>query len=109
MTKSLLLPAALLSALAIAATGCAHRPPAPLSSQVIVMQMAADLGYNIPNVVNGQTLYCKNEALTGSMISRMACLNADQIMAQARAQGIVLRYLSQAPTYIPRPGALSSP
>ncbi|HEY6515352.1 MAG TPA: hypothetical protein VIY50_04365 [Steroidobacteraceae bacterium] len=103
MTKSLLLPIALLPALAIAAAGCAHQPPTALSAQLSVMQAANDLGYTTPKVINGQTLYCQPEELTGSMVPKLACLNADEVMAQARKQGDLLQYLKTPPSATPRP------
>jgi hypothetical protein len=102
MKKSLSL--ALLSAFAIAATGCAHQPPTALAAQLNVMQAANDLGYGTPKVINGETLYCQPEELTGSLVPKLACLNGDQVIAQARAQGDLLRYLKSPPNSVPRPG-----
>jgi hypothetical protein len=105
MTKSSFVPRALLAALAIAATGCAHQPPASLTGQLNVMQLASDMGYNQPRVMNGQTLYCQNEELTGSMVPKVACINSDEVVAKARAQGDLLKYLSAPPNAVSRPGA----
>lgn len=103
MTKSPLLPIALLSAVTIAATGCAHQPPAALAAQLNVMQAANDLGYTTPKVINGETFYCQSEELTGSLVPKLACLNTDQVMAQAREQGDLIRYLKQPPNAVQRP------
>ncbi|MFZ0499050.1 MAG: hypothetical protein WAU49_16230 [Steroidobacteraceae bacterium] len=103
MTKSLLLPVGLLSAVAVMASGCAHQPPAPLSAELTVMQAATDLGYNIPKVVNGQTFYCKQEEATGTMVPKQTCLSSDQVLSEAQAQGDELKYLSQAPNGTPHP------
>jgi hypothetical protein len=106
MTKSLLLTSAL-SILAVAATGCAHQPPAQsaaLSAQLNVMQAANDLGYTVPRVVNGKTLYCQPEELTGSMVPKLACIDGDQVLAMARSQGDELKYLFKPPISASRPG-----
>jgi hypothetical protein len=104
MTKSPFVPMALLAALAIAATGCAHQPPASLTGQLNVMQLASDMGYNQPRVVNGQTLYCQNEELTGSMVPKVTCINSDEVVAKARAQGDLLRQMASPPSAPQRPG-----
>ncbi len=104
MTNSRLVPIALLSVLATAATGCAHQPPASLAGELNVMQAASDMGYNQPRVIDGQTLYCQNEALTGSMVPKVACINSDQVIAKARAQGDELRYMQSPPNAVSRPG-----
>jgi hypothetical protein len=103
MSKSTFAPCALLSALAIAATGCAHQPPSPLTGELNVMQIANDMGYNQPRIINGQTLYCQNEALTGSMVPKVACVDSDQVVAMARRQGDEISYLQSAPNAIDRP------
>jgi hypothetical protein len=103
MRKLSFVPSALLSALAVAATGCAHQPPASLTGELNVMQVASDMGYNQPKVINGRTLYCQNEALTGSMVPKVACINSDQVIAKARAQGDLLRYMASAPNAVSRP------
>jgi hypothetical protein len=106
MTKSLLLPIALLAALAVATPGCAHKPPlpAPLAGEVNVMQVASEMGYTIPEVVNGRTLYCQAEELTGSMVPKMACIVADRVIALARSQGDEIKYMLRPPTAPQRPG-----
>ncbi|HEY1890809.1 MAG TPA: hypothetical protein VGG63_10410 [Steroidobacteraceae bacterium] len=105
MKKPPLLPIALLPVLAIAAAGCAtHQPPAALSAQLTVMQAANELGYTTPRVVDGQTLYCQPEELTGSMVPKLACLNGDEVMSQARKQGDLIQYLKTPPSAPPRPG-----
>ncbi len=106
MTKSLPLPIALLAALAVAAPGCAHKPPAPapLSAEVNVMQVASEMGYTIPKVINGKTLYCQSEELTGSLVPKMACVDADQVVAMARSQGDEIKYLMKPPNSVERPG-----
>ncbi|HEY1890810.1 MAG TPA: hypothetical protein VGG63_10415 [Steroidobacteraceae bacterium] len=104
MTKSPLLPIALLPVFAIAAAGCAsHQPPAALSAQLTVMQEANDLGYTTPKVVNGETLYCQPEEVTGSMVPKLACLNADEVTAQVRVQGDLLLFLKSPPNATPNP------
>jgi hypothetical protein len=102
MRKLSFVPSALLSALAVAATGCAHQPPASLTGELNVMQVASDMGYDQPKVINGQTLYCQNEALTGSMVPKVACVNSDQVVAMARAQGDELRYMVSPPNGVSR-------
>ena len=106
MTKSLLLTSALLSILAVAAAGCAHQPPATvaLSGQLNVMQMANDLGYTIPRVVDGKTLYCQAEELTGSLVPKVACIDSDQVVAMARSQGDEIKYMLKPPNAVERPG-----
>jgi hypothetical protein len=91
------LPIVLLAALVVAAAGCAHQRPAAaaFSGQLNVMQAANELGYTTPRVVNGQTLYCQAEEVLGSIVPKMACLDADQIMAQARQQGELIQSLRQ--------------
>lgn len=105
MKKSPLVSGALLSALAIGVTGCAHQPPPALAGELNVMQAASEMGYNDPKVINGQTLYCQNEALTGSMVPKVACINSDQVIAMARAQGDELKYMRSPPTAVSRPGS----
>lgn len=96
---------ALLSALAVAAAGCAHQPPASVSADLNIMRIASDMGYNTPKVINGETLYCQREELTGSLVPREACISSDQVMAKARAQGDLLKYLASPPNAVQRPGA----
>jgi hypothetical protein len=103
MTKSPFVPMTLLSALALAATGCAHQPPASVAGELNVMQLASDMGFNQPKVINGQTLYCQNEQLTGSLVPKVACISSDQVIAKARAQGDLLRYMASAPNAVKRP------
>jgi hypothetical protein len=106
MTKSFLLTSALLSMLAVAA-GCAHQPPArpaALTAQLNVMQVASDMGYTTPRVVNGRTLYCQPEELTGSMVPKMACIDGDQVLAMARSQGEEIKYMLKPPNSVTRPG-----
>lgn len=62
------------------------------------------MGYNSPEVVDGKTLYCQQEELTGSMVPKVACIDADEVMAKARAQGDELKYLLQPPNTVARPG-----
>ncbi|MGB6488190.1 MAG: hypothetical protein WBE91_15040 [Steroidobacteraceae bacterium] len=107
MTKSPFVPCALLSAIAVAAAGCAHQPPAAsaaLSGELNVMQMASAMGYNTPRVVDGHTLYCQAEELTGSLVPKMACIDADQVVAMARSQGDEIKYMLKPPNAVQRPG-----
>ena len=106
MTKSSLVPMGLLSAVAVAAAGCAHQPPMPasVSGELNVMQVASEMGYTIPEVVNGRTLYCQAEELTGSMVPKMACIDADRVIALARSQGDEIKYMLRPPTAPQRPG-----
>lgn len=97
MTRSLLLSSALLSAAVLAAPGCAHQLPAPLSGELNVMQAASDMGYNTPKVINGETLFCQREELTGTLVARDACLSSDQVVAKAQEQGDFIKYLLRAP------------
>ena len=103
MSRSTFAPRALLSALAIAATGCAHQPPSSLTRDLNVMQVASDMGYNQPRIINGRTLYCQNEALTGSMVPKVACIDSDEVIAMARSQQDELKYLQSAPNGVDRP------
>lgn len=109
MTKSSLVPMALLAALAVAATGCVHQPTATASTAVSgelnVMQLASDMGYNTPKVINGETLYCQREELTGSLVPKEACISSDDVVAKARAQGDLLKYLASPPNAVSRPGS----
>jgi hypothetical protein len=97
MTNSPCAPIALLSVLAVATAGCAHQLPAPVSGELNVMQLASDMGYNTPKVIDGRTLYCTEEELTGSMVPKEACIDSDEVVAKARAQGDLLNAL-QSPT-----------
>jgi hypothetical protein len=90
--------------LAAAATGCAHQPPAAVSAQLNVMQAATALGYTTPRVVNGRTFYCQAEEVIGSVIPKMACLDADQVLAQARQQGYLIQALQQREDSVSMPG-----
>ena len=105
MTKSSLVPMGLLAVLAVAAAGCAHQPPVPasVSGELNVMQVASEMGYNTPMVINGQTLYCQNEELTGSLVPKTACINADEVIAKARSQGDELKDLERPPNGVTRP------
>lgn len=111
MTKSSLVPMALLAALAVAATGCVHQPTATttastaVSGELNVMQLASDMGYNTPKVINGETLYCQREELTGSLVPKEACISSDDVVAKARAQGDLLKYLASPPNAVSRPGS----
>jgi hypothetical protein len=107
MKKSPLVPIALVSALAFAAAGCAHQPqqPASVSGDLNVMRIANDMGYSTPMVVNGKTLYCQREELTGSLVPKMACISADEVVARARAQGDLIKYMASPPNAVQRPGA----
>jgi hypothetical protein len=67
------------------------------------MQVAGDLGYTIPRVVDGKTLYCQPEELTGSMVPKLACVDGDQVIAQARSQGDEIKYLLKPPNAVTRP------
>jgi len=104
MTKSAFVPSALLAALALAATGCAHQPPAPVAAELNVMKVASEMGYNTPEVVNGETLFCQREELTGSLVPTEACISSDQVVAKARAQGDLIKYLASPPNAYSRPG-----
>jgi len=109
MTKSSLAPIALFSALAAAVAGCAHQPPvsgrAPASAELNVMRIANDMGYSTPKVIDGKTYYCQREELTGSMVPRVACISSDEVVARARAQGDLIKYMASPPNAVPRPGA----
>lgn len=97
MRKSYLVPGALLPALALAAMGCAHQPATAASGDMTVMQAANQMGYNIPKVVNGRTLYCQNQALTGTLVPKLTCIDSDQVIAMERSQGDELKHLQQPP------------
>jgi hypothetical protein len=110
MTKSSLAPMALIALLGVAAAGCATQAqkaqtPAPASAELTVMQAASDMGYNTPKVVDGKTYYCQQEELTGSMVPKLACISSDDVMARARAQGDLLKYMASPPNGVKRPGA----
>ncbi|HEX4269007.1 MAG TPA: hypothetical protein VHY36_14060 [Steroidobacteraceae bacterium] len=106
MTKSPLMSVALVSAFAAAAAGCAHQPSAPasVSGELTVMQMANEEGYTTPMVVDGKTLYCQREELTGSLVPKTACVSSDEVVARARAQGDLLKYMASPPNAVQRPG-----
>jgi hypothetical protein len=97
MTRSPFALITLLSLVAVAAAGCAHQPPASVSGELNVMQLAREMGYSTPEVIDGKTLFCANEELTGSMVPKVACIDSDEVVAKARAQGDLLRTL-QTPT-----------
>ncbi|HUA24756.1 MAG TPA: hypothetical protein VMA54_11610 [Steroidobacteraceae bacterium] len=110
MTKSSLAPMALIAALGFAAAGCAQQPqkaqtPAPASAELNVMQVASDMGYNTPKVIDGKTYYCQREELTGSLVPKVACISSDDVIARARAQGDLLKYMASPPNSYSRPGA----
>jgi hypothetical protein len=98
MTKSLLAPIALLSTLLVAAPGCADHPPASsLSSELTVLQMADELGYNSTKVVNGTVIYCQHEQMTGSMVPKEDCISADAVKAEQQSRDGSLRNFRKAP------------
>jgi hypothetical protein len=103
MTNSSFVPIALLSALAGATAGCAHQPPASVAGELNVMQLASEMGYDTPKVIDGRTLFCTNEELTGSMVPKEACIDSDEVVAKARAQGDLLKYLKSPPNAVSRP------
>jgi hypothetical protein len=103
MTSSPLVPIASLSILAMATAGCAHQPPASVSGELNVMQLASEMGYNTPKVIDGRTLFCTNEELTGSMVPKEACIDSDEVVAKARAQGDLLERLQKPTDAISRP------
>ena len=109
MTKSSLARMTLVAALGVAGAGCAQQPqkaqtPAPASAELTVMQAASEMGYTSPKVVDGKTYYCQREQLTGSMIPKVACISSDAVIAKARAQGDMLKYLASPPNAVSRPG-----
>ena len=109
MTKSSFAPMAFIAALGVAAAGCATQAqkaqtPAPASAELTVMQVASDMGYSTPKVVDGKTYYCQREELTGSLVPKVACIPSDEVVARARAQGDMLKYMSSPPTDVQRPG-----
>jgi hypothetical protein len=98
MTKSPFVPAALVPVLAVAASGCAHQPPAAgVAGELSVMQVASEMGYNTPKVIDGKTYYCQREELTGSLVPKVACISSDEVLAKARAQGDLLNTLAAPP------------
>jgi hypothetical protein len=100
MTKSSLAAMAFVSTLAAVAAGCSHQPrqtPAPVSAELNVMQVASDMGYNTPKVIDGKTYYCQREELTGSLVPKVACISSDEVVARARAQGDLLNTLAAPP------------
>jgi hypothetical protein len=105
MTNSLFAPIALLSVLAVSTAGCAHQPPASVAGELNVMQLASQMGYSTPEVIDGKTLFCAHEELTGSMVPKEACIDSDQVVARARAQGDLLKYLQTPPNSVSRPSA----
>lgn len=97
----------LLAALAVFGAGCADHPvgrntkaggtaAASLSSELTLLQAAAELGYT-PVVFQGKTLFCKHEQLTGSLVPRTYCVDADFVMAEARTQRQNIEALDQQP------------
>jgi hypothetical protein len=81
----------LLSALAVATAGCTHQPPAQVSAELNVIQLASQMGYKTPEVVDGKTLFCANEEVTGSIVPKFACIDSEQVVAKARAQGELIK------------------
>jgi hypothetical protein len=101
MTHSPVTPIALFSVLAVAAAGCANQPPASVAGELNVMQLASEMGYTTPKVIDGRTLFCTNEELTGSMVPKEACIDSDAVVAKARQQGDLLKYLARPPNIPP--------
>jgi hypothetical protein len=98
MTKSPFAPTALLPILAVAAAGCAHQPPAArVAGELNIMQVASEMGYTTPKVIDGKTYYCQREELTGSLVPKVACISSDEVLARARAQGDLLNTLDAPP------------
>lgn len=108
MASSRLLSMALLATLTVIGSGCADQPggrntnaggaaAASLSSELTLLQAATELGYS-PLVVEGKTLFCKREQLTGSMVPSTHCVDADFVMAEARTQRQNIEALDQQPT-----------
>jgi hypothetical protein len=108
MTKSSFGSIALFSAFAAAVGGCAHQPPvlgpASASADLNVMRIANDMGYSTPKVIGGKTYYCQREELTGSMVPQVACISSDEVVARARAQGDLIKYMASPPNAVQRPG-----
>jgi len=101
---------ALIAVFGVTAVGCAQQPqkaqtPAPASAELTIMQVASDMGYNTPKVIDGKTYYCQREELTGSLVPKVACISSDEVVARARAQGDLLKYMESPPNSYPRPGA----
>ena len=98
MPNSPFIPGALFAAVVVAMAGCAHQPPASVAGELNVMQLANAMGYRTPVVVDGKTLFCTEEELTGSIVPKETCIDSDEVMAKARAQGGLLKALqSQTP------------
>jgi hypothetical protein len=102
------LSTALLATVTVFGAGCAAHPAgrnanagssasSSLSSELTLLQAASDLGYS-PTVVEGKTVFCKREQLTGSMVPSTFCVEGDAVVAQARTQKQNIEALSQQPT-----------
>lgn len=70
---------------------------ASLPAELTLLQAASELGYS-PVVIKGNTVFCKREQLTGTMVPTTYCVDADFVMAQARTERESIEALDQQPT-----------
>ncbi len=106
MRNSRMVPVSVLAALVAAA--CAHRPQepagvsavgAPAPARALGASAAANrewvrFGYQAA-ILNGQTVYCRYEAVTGTQFRTKVCLTAEQVDAEVQAARGVADTLNQ--------------
>lgn len=94
---------------ALVSAACAHQPhepaevspagaraPAPTpGAPAAANREWVRLGYQAA-VLNGQTVYCRYEAVTGTQFRTKACLTGEQVDAEVQAARGVTDYLNQA-------------
>lgn len=87
MTESRFVAGAILAALAIAAVGCADRPSPQVAGgpSPTLLEEAHRLGYS-PKVIDGQTVFCQHQELTGSMVPTEHCIGQAALESDITAQ-----------------------
>ncbi len=61
------------------------------------------MGYKTPEVVDGKTLFCTDEELTGSIVPKLACIDSEQVVAKARAQGELIKTVQSSVPAVSEP------
>lgn len=100
MTKSPCLHVAIVAALAVAEAGCADHPAQPslqaaAGPSQALLEAAHRLGYG-PELVDGETIYCQREELTGSMVPTEHCISEAALEADIAAQQETLHELQNS-------------
>ncbi len=111
MTRQSLSIVACLMALAALEAGCADHPAASgqgstrsasVASQANhfgvsakLLEAAGNLGYN-PKIVNGKTVFCQQEANTGSIIAQYHCIGAASLRVTLLQQHRMRHQLERA-------------